>query len=143
MYINSYSRDSSVSRVTRLRDRRLKDRVWVPDRFTDICVIRKVDTGHLPCSATYPLETLLWQHIQITNLTPRLHQAVWSRKGRGILTLSHRYHGVQLNKHNVYKSRQPQICTRCTKLYHFGVSVSTWWNVHINFPRTTTYTVTD
>ena len=51
MYINSYDRNSSVSRVTRLRDGGQGSRL-VPDMVIHICVIRNVETGHMAYPAT-------------------------------------------------------------------------------------------
>jgi hypothetical protein len=43
------------------------------------------------------------------------------RKLEGIATLSHRYHGGELNNDTVSKSSRPQHYPNSTKLYHFGL----------------------
>ena len=67
---------------------------------------------------TFPLHC-----IQAVKLTPRFHLTLKLRKREGISTLFHRYHGVEFNKHIIYKSRQPQNFPGSTKLYHFGLNL--------------------
>lgn len=68
-------------------------------------------------------ETYQLQRIQAVKLTPRFHLLLKLRKREGICTLSHRYHGVEFNKHRIYKCRLPQNFPGSTKLYHFRLNL--------------------